>query len=59
LLVSSGTYKLDGTVIGYVKGGREKEKRKQHEDEIKNRDNYFRLQGEVVKIRNQNKLPEQ
>jgi hypothetical protein len=59
LLISSGTYKLDGTVIGYVKGGREKEKRKQHENEIKNRDNYFQLQGEVENIWNQNKSPEQ
>ncbi len=59
LLISSGTYKLDGTVIGYVKEGKEKEKRKQCEDEIKNRDNYLKLQGEVGKIWNQNKSPEQ
>ncbi len=58
LLVSSGQYRIDETVHGYVKRAEDKRMEKQRSEERKRRENYFRLHKKVQKIREKSLLPE-
>jgi hypothetical protein len=58
LLVSSGQYRIDKTVYGYVKRAEDKKIEKQRSEERKKRENYFRLLEKVQKIREKSSSPE-
>ncbi len=58
LLVSSGQYRIDETVHGYVKRAEDKRMEKQCSEERKKQENYFRLHEKVEKIREKSLLPE-
>jgi hypothetical protein len=58
LLVSSGQYRIDETVHGYVKRAEDRRMEKQRSEERKRRENYFRLHEKVQKIREKSLLPE-
>ena len=58
LLVSSGQYRIDDTVHGYVKRVEDKRKQQEQQAQRKRRGAYFKLKEKVVKVREKCSSPD-